>query len=244
MKDKIIDSLIIQQYLEGKLDPREMHELEKQSLEDKFLADALEGYSYVIEPAQKLSILQQRLADRIVAQEAEKKAFSISANRLSIAAAAGLMCVLAAILFWMNGYKTQQVSKKVEVSLAAPSSTANVPNTSENIKTAEAITKTAALPILALADQSLSRSEPIIGWDEYSMYIQSKISEGNNQLQQNLQNLVITFRIGPTGTPVDLKVITGVSDDYAAEVIRVIQNGPLWKPVDSEEVRLEMSFNK
>src|SRR6478609_1667818 len=53
----------IEQYLQGKLSPAEMHELEKAALQDPFLADAIEGYeSDDIEQSKKnLAEIHQRL---------------------------------------------------------------------------------------------------------------------------------------------------------------------------------------
>src|SRR6478752_10519925 len=42
---KIYSARDIQQYLEGKLSPAEMHAIEKAALDDPFLADAIEGYA-------------------------------------------------------------------------------------------------------------------------------------------------------------------------------------------------------
>ena len=48
----------IEQYLQGKLSPAEMHELEKAALQDPFLADAIEGYQ-----SGNFTIAKQDLAD-------------------------------------------------------------------------------------------------------------------------------------------------------------------------------------
>src|SRR6478609_1439554 len=47
----------IQQYLEGKLSPVEMHAIEKAALDDPFLADAIEGYA-VGDASQQIKDLQ------------------------------------------------------------------------------------------------------------------------------------------------------------------------------------------
>lgn len=214
--------------------PAKMHELEKQALEDEFLADALEGFTYVIEPAEKLSVLQQRLADRILVQEANKRAFSISAQRLSVAAASGLMFVLAAILFWMHGYKTPEVTKQVQVNLAVQPQL----NPTEGIKEAGTIAKTLVSPIIALVERT-SRSEPVAGWDEYNGYIQKNIPN-----HKSLNNLVISFKISDKGHPVELKLVEGTPGVYSEEVIRAIKNGPLWKALDSEEVKVRVNFKE
>lgn len=113
---------MIQQYLEGKLDPEVMHQLEKQALEDPFLWDALEGYAEYKDPAANLSILQRQLHERIVHLQENKKVFDLSWQRLSIAAAAAVMFISAGILFWMNSSKpndklASESNKQVEVNV-------------------------------------------------------------------------------------------------------------------------------
>ncbi len=122
MKTKTPDSLTIQQYLEGKLDPQAAHQLEKQALDDPFLWDALEGYSVYRDPAADLSILQRQLHERIVHMQENKKVFDLSWQRLSVAAAAAVMFVSAGILFWMNSHNApeqlaSEVHKPVEVNV-------------------------------------------------------------------------------------------------------------------------------
>ncbi|SKB75300.1 TonB family protein [Daejeonella lutea] len=122
MKTNYPDSLTIQQYLEGKLDPEVAHQLEKQALDDPFLWDALEGYSVYRDPAADLSILQRQLHERIVHLQENKKVFDLSWQRLSIAAAAAVMFVSAGILFWMNSHKApeqlaSEAHKPVEVNV-------------------------------------------------------------------------------------------------------------------------------
>ncbi|MXV14700.1 carboxypeptidase-like regulatory domain-containing protein [Hufsiella ginkgonis] len=80
-----------------------MHALEREALDDPFLADAIEGYSFANKKIDhQLSILQRQLEERIAAQQEEKNVFFFSWQRLSIAAAAGLMFITVGILFWMR----------------------------------------------------------------------------------------------------------------------------------------------
>ncbi|WP_374166019.1 carboxypeptidase-like regulatory domain-containing protein [Arcticibacter sp. MXS-1] len=111
----------IEQYLKGTLDPKAMHELEKQALEDPFLAEALEGYSSVETSASsQLTILQKQLEERIARQQENKNRFYFTWQRLSVAAAAGLLFLSAGILFWMKADKGQRrltSHKQVDVKL-------------------------------------------------------------------------------------------------------------------------------
>lgn len=235
MNDRILDTHTIQQYLEGTLDPLKRHELEKQCLEDEFLSDALEGYTYVIEPAEKLSLLQQQLADRVLAQQTTKKAFGITTHRLSIAAAAGVMFVLAVILFWMNSHKTTANPdvKRVDVSLPV------IPE-KQPVTTA----RNTGSSGLMITKQNSSRSEPAEGWEEYIRYVRNNARFKAITSSRNKKDLLIAFKIGPSGIPVNLRLVNGAADGYSDEMMRVIKNGPLWKSADTEEVIIQINFNR
>ncbi|MBC8053630.1 MAG: hypothetical protein H7Y13_11255 [Sphingobacteriaceae bacterium] len=109
METNKFNYITIQQYLEGKLDEKTMHELEKQALEDPFLADALEGYSHSKVPASRqLSLLQTQLEERIAQHQENKNVFNFTWQRLSVAAAACLLFVTATVLFWIRENNAEQ----------------------------------------------------------------------------------------------------------------------------------------
>lgn len=99
MADKLhITPALIRQYLEGKLDDRTMHALEKQALDDPFLAEALEGYSHHDADQQPaLADLQSRLEKRV--QEPPKKR---GMYVRWLAAASVLIMVVAGSLMLLN----------------------------------------------------------------------------------------------------------------------------------------------
>ncbi|SEN23643.1 hypothetical protein SAMN05216436_11384 [bacterium A37T11] len=114
--------LKIQQYLQGQLQPGEMHQLEREALDDPMLQDAIDGYRQAkLVDHRQLSLLQQRLENRIAGQLAEKTAFYFGWQRLAVAATAGLLFFIACILLWMvinhHQHKQAQPQKKVDVEL-------------------------------------------------------------------------------------------------------------------------------
>jgi len=112
------DSLMINAYLEGRLNHEEMHRLEKQALSDPFLWEALEGYEYTSDPGIELSILQRQLQERIVHLQENKKIYDFTWQRLSVAASASVLFITAGILFWMNINRPGTIAERqVEVSL-------------------------------------------------------------------------------------------------------------------------------
>jgi len=82
----------IERYHKGGMSAAEMHALEKSALDDPFLSDALEGYTYTKTPAGDLDEIRTRLG------EAQKKAkvIPISKNRFQWMKVAASVLVLAA----------------------------------------------------------------------------------------------------------------------------------------------------
>ncbi|HEY0174748.1 MAG TPA: energy transducer TonB [Pedobacter sp.] len=103
-----------------------MHQIEKQALEDPFVAQALAGLSESPKRASaSVSLLQKQLYDRIAQQQVSKKESVFTWQRLSVAAAAAVMFISVSIFFFMRDQETrrQQVKayngpKRVDVNLA------------------------------------------------------------------------------------------------------------------------------
>src|SRR5688572_26724650 len=97
-KPKVSEELI-RKYLAGELDDRAMHALERQALDDPFLAEALEGYA-AHEPDQsaQLADLQQRLEQRVA--QSEKGKLRLLYYRW--ASAAAILVILGLSFLWIN----------------------------------------------------------------------------------------------------------------------------------------------
>lgn len=103
---------VLEAYLEGKLDAQTMHRVEKLSLEDPFVAQALEGLLDTKNSSQTISILQKQLQERVARKPIERKIWHITSQRLSIAATAAVLFITVGILFWM---KEEQRRKQAEL---------------------------------------------------------------------------------------------------------------------------------
>ena len=64
-KHKVYTAEDFERYYSGQMSEAEMHALEKSALEDPFLADALEGYSYTKTSLSDVAELRERLSKRI-----------------------------------------------------------------------------------------------------------------------------------------------------------------------------------
>lgn len=95
-----VDPELIRRYLAGELDDKAMHALEKQALDDPFLADALEGYAER-KPDQRIHLadLNRRLEKRV--QGKEEKSGMVFRLNYRWMAAAGVLLLIGAGLLWI-----------------------------------------------------------------------------------------------------------------------------------------------
>lgn len=129
-----LDIEVLDDYLEGKLDAGMMHKVERISLEDPFVAQALAGLTEAKKRTQTLSILQRQLQERVAEKPVERKMWRMASHRLSIAATAAVLFLTVSVLFWMRENQRQQqtelaankakhieIDLKPQVAAAAPS---------------------------------------------------------------------------------------------------------------------------
>ncbi len=116
-KHSHIDPELIRKYLAGELDDKAMHALERQALDDLFLAEALEGYA-AFDPDQTahLADLESRLAQR-ASVPAPKAKVKLMRPYYQWAAAAAIIVVMGVTFFWIN---RQRVPAHEDIAKATP----------------------------------------------------------------------------------------------------------------------------
>lgn len=123
----LLDINLLEDYLDGKLDAKTMHQVEKLSLEDPFVAEALAGLSQSPLRSQSLSLLQKKLHQRIAQKPIENKKWTITTQRLSIGSAAAVLFITVSLLFWMKENSRKQIEanqvKNVKIEIAPNSKT-------------------------------------------------------------------------------------------------------------------------
>lgn len=124
---------LIRQYLAGELDDKAMHALERQALDDPFLADALEGYAL---HAPEQTAHQDDLASRLSERVAPRGRIRPMIYRAATAAAILLLMFSAGWFLWYQ----QQTAPIAGVSTPKPSQEAS-PVLSEHGDTAPALAK-------------------------------------------------------------------------------------------------------
>ncbi|RQO72395.1 hypothetical protein DBR43_14460 [Pedobacter sp. KBW06] len=123
MNNDWLDIGVLEDYLDGKLDAKTMNRVEREALEDPFVAEALAGLSASPKRSlQSISLLQKQLQERIAEQQDSKKTKVITWQRLSIAATAAVMFIAVSIVFWMKETAHQnqlaKQPKSVDVTIA------------------------------------------------------------------------------------------------------------------------------
>jgi len=198
-----LDIETLEDYLDGKLDARAMHRIEKEALEDPFVAEALEGLSRSPKRSlQSLSMLQKQLHDRIALQHTVKKESVVTWQRLSIAATAAVLFVSVSVMFWMREANSRLAAsrkeiKKVEVVIAPDSEKDAIP-----------------------AGISL------VGAEKYEAYLSK-----NNKLASSVKTgkyTLLSFTIDGQGKAQSIRVMKSAGMNNDQEAIRLLVNGPEW----------------
>lgn len=198
--DNYYDINSIQKYLAGKLGEKEMHQIELDALKDPMLQDAIDGFESLKKiDIQEFSILQRRLQKRITLQHEERNHFYFGRQRLAIASIAGLLFIVAGILFWMINFPLKKINQQPSL-------------------------KEVSINLQPKIETKVLRGniEPAIGWKDYHHYLQINSQERLVGEQVELAFDVINNRAD------SIKVISSSSEKAANEAIRLIQDGPQW----------------
>lgn len=138
MNNDWLDIDVLEDYLDGKLDAKGMHFVERQALDDPFVAEALEGLRQSPKRKQTLSILQKQLYNRVSEKPIKRKMWGITTQRLSIAATATVAFIAVSILFFMretnrkNAEIAARRSNGIVVNLDSNTSLANASSAKED----------------------------------------------------------------------------------------------------------------
>lgn len=209
---KQYDILYIQQYLEGRLSAKDMYQLELDALEDNMLQDAIEGFRLAKNINHKqLSLLQQRLESRIEAHHTEKNSFYFTAQRLTVASVAGVMLIVIGVLFWMtnNPQASNSATKGAQVGIEV-----HMQN------------KASA----ALVSGFIIPKEGWVNFNDYLSVNGAKIHEG--------EEVRLYFEV-KDNRPHNIRIISSNNLHISQELIRLLQEGPLW---EGESGELKIKF--
>jgi hypothetical protein len=155
-----LDIDVLEDYLDGKLDAKAMHFVERQALEDPFVAEALEGLKHSPKRKQTLSILQKQLHDRVAQKPVKRKLWGITTQRLSIAATATVAFIAVSILFFMretNRRNAEIAARKADGVIVNLDTTPAIASTT--LKTKDSVLKTDNAVKSALIDQAIAEGK-------------------------------------------------------------------------------------
>jgi hypothetical protein len=210
-----LDVDVLEDYLDGKLDAKMMNRVERLSLEDPFVAQALAGLSESPKRSlNALSLLQKQLEIRIAGQQESKKRSVITWQRLSIAATAAVIFVAVSIMFWMrqnNAFKeAAKASAVVEVNL-------DPAHRMDNFK-------------------------PAGGWAAFFSYMNR--NNRLTQSGRIGKAVELSFKVNAQGKATDIIILKSPGKRYADESIRLLQEGPTWTipEATAENMRISIDF--
>ena len=115
--------------------------------------------------------------------------------------------------------------------------------------TADEVAVPAAASRMAEVEQTgYTAPQPVTGTSNFERYIEENIRRPQSLAQGERAVAVVSFLVRATGFIDSLKVIESPGDEFAAEAMRLIREGPAWKPAKEnsvpidDEVRLRIIF--
>ncbi len=128
-----------------------------------------------------------------------------------------------------------------------PKETGNLINLSEDqsLRTRVLDTTYRVLNLARLNNLKHEEPEPIDGWQKYDTYVAN-----NLQIPDDLRpklppapTVELSFEVDKMGQPVNIRVIRSLCSECDAEAIRLIRDGPRWKPTrKGRKTRVTLSF--
>ncbi|TCD11673.1 hypothetical protein EZ449_05295 [Pedobacter frigidisoli] len=235
MNNDWLDIDVLEDYLDGKLDAKGMHFVERQALDDPFVAEALEGLRQSPKRKQTLSILQKQLHDRITEKPLRRKMWGITTQRLSIAATATVAFIAVSILFFMretnrkNAEIAARKNQGVVVNLDSSSALASVaPKAKDTAVKANEISKSALID-KAIVDAKNSdlakntKTAPVTKSAEAKAYVapNTQKAETSSTLRQEIEaSSVATLAASPTTTSNRIVFSGNVVDQNSGQPIQ------------------------
>ena len=90
--------------------------------------------------------------------------------------------------------------------------------------------------------------QPVTGMNNFERYIEENIRKPHALVQGERAVAIVSFLVRSTGAIDSIKVLESPGDEFAAEAMRLIKEGPAWKPAEEnsvpvdDEVRLRIIF--
>jgi TonB family protein len=221
----------IQKYLNGELDAKEMHRLEREAQDDPFLMDALEGYRQAETDHQhNLSALQQRLQERI----APKTRRLIPWTVIAIAASVMGFAIILGVL-----YKGNQPALRDKVAM-------NKPFKSTSPDTPEVLNNKNVLPDSTIRSPQIAFNKPT----PQNQYTTASIRKGPALVPQTLKEIAVepmdVFKKIPDSSAIEDRIMGYMAAKrqdtvLGGEKIATTNNSAVLTPVISKVKGAEMA---
>ena len=209
-----LDIDVLDDYLEGKLDAGMMHKVERISLDDPFVAQALEGLSAAKKRTQTFSLLQKQLQERVAQKPVERKMWRITSHRLSIAATAAVLFITVGVLFWLresnrrqqleiasNRPKQIEVNIKPEAAAVAPTDTLTTPKPATLVdrqKVEQALNNTLSKGNQAIAKNKTTRETIVESASlENKEAVKARLTKDNSENQAKMLGARMAAPVAP-----------------------------------------------
>ncbi len=201
----------IHNYVMGLMSSEEMYEMEREALNDPFLQDAIDGYKLQQGvDTRQLSLLQQRLAERLETKGAERDKRFYGWQRLTIGTAAAVLFLTACSLVFFKYLIHQDREKTNEVMLME-----------EQLR-------------LTTNIQEGSDAEPLQGWDMFNEELNAELRDIVGEAE-----IAVEFQL-EGGEATDIHFVKNTNNTMAIAIANFLQEKVRWKgTVGKLDIRLD-----
>jgi TonB family protein len=97
---------------------------------------------------------------------------------------------------------------------------------------------------LRQANISIEEPAPVDGWENYDTYLVNNRNIPDEKTKNRLQGQVeLTFEVNKEGQPINFRIEKSLCKSCDEEAIRLIKEGPRWKPKGKKRARVTIPFD-
>ncbi|MDH6358683.1 energy transducer TonB [Parabacteroides sp. PF5-9] len=223
-------------YIKGSRRGKAANRLERQAMEDPFLADALEGYDRVPgDHTERIMDVRKRMITTNRKRHMQIRSWS--------AVASLVVLVVLSVYFLMNQTQVSPIAQNEDSTADIPveETTIILPASTPALARSQ---KTAPMTDIVLdsVENESVYPQPLVGEEAYHAYIRQSLIHPTDEICRNRQGcVVLRFYINSEGRPYDIQVIQPLCDSADKEAMRLIEEGPSWT-ISEQAVEWKIEF--
>lgn len=230
----------LRHYIEGPRRGKEAHRIERNAMNDPFLAEALEGYDKIEgKQVKRISDMRRHIVRKTQRRHYRIRNFSIAASLLV------LLGFGSYFLSYINRGSAPQEALIAKSETPVPEENERpaeiIAQEEQTIAQASSFATRSAAPLLL---SETAKKEETVKNEEKSFleYVEKNRRPLTNEVGKEIKGTVtLSFLVNEQGLPHSIKVKKTLCEPADNEAIRLLREGPRWTPTENEK-EISLSF--